>query len=292
MSPSLRDPRATLLLDIAGLRERFPEVFRSREMPLAEFSPDLLTARALRVEAADDGADRSLLRWTTHFADPAAAQASVDAQRASIDRGLPASVMQLLEREFADHPHRDQMLSAMSRAYTTWARGMMQPRVVGPDVTYEMRFDAVTAAMVVGTLSAVAIPAFTRYVKRTKVAEARSNVTALARAVVAHWDAQPRARRRLITAIPRTPPLSPGANRLTDPPGTWDAVPWRALQFRIEGAHYYVYDVQSDGRTTFTVRAQGDLDGDGVLSSLSITGHVAPAGTITLDPMRVVDELE
>lgn len=292
MTPSLRDARATLLVDLVEVRERFPGVFQSRDVPLAELSPQLLSARSFRAEVADADGDRSLLRWTSHFATPAAAEQARDTERSLAARGLPALVQRALEQEFAAHPHRDQMLAAMSRAYSHLAESMLVPRVVGADLVYETRFDAITAAATLGVLAAVAAPAFTRYERAEKAAEARTHVTAIARAVVAHWDAQPRARRRLIGAIPRTPPLTPSRERLRDPAGTWDAVPWQALGFRLDAPHYYVYDVQSDGRTTFTVRAQGDLDGDGTLSTYAITGHVGRDGNITLDEMRVENELE
>ncbi len=292
MTPSLRDSHATLLVDLASLRERSPGVFQDREFPLAELSPQLLSARSLRVEVADASADRSLLRWTTHFATPVAAQQALDTQRALNERGLPSMVLRALEHEFADHPHRDQMLAAMSRAYTRLVESMLQPRVVGSDLVYESHFDAMSASAILGALAGAAAPAFTRYTHRSQATEATTNVPRIADAIVAHWNAQPRPRRRLIGAIPRTPPLAPSESPRADPAGTWDAVPWRALGFHLDAPHRYVYDVQSDGRTTFTARAQGDLDGDGTLSTYSITGHVGRDGTITLDPIHIENELE
>jgi len=57
----------------------------------------------------------------------------------------------------------------------------------------------------------------------------------------------------------------------------WSAPTWQALNFAIDGEHYYRYEYISTGRGTtsrFTARAIGDLDCDGVLSTFERVGVV------------------
>jgi hypothetical protein len=42
----------------------------------------------------------------------------------------------------------------------------------------------------------------------------------------------------------------------------------------------------------FTARAVGNLDGDGVQSTYSLAGTIAPSGELQRDPIEIVDELE
>ena len=52
---------------------------------------------------------------------------------------------------------------------------------------------------------------------------------------------------------------------------TWQSPTWRALNFSIDRPFYYSYSFMSQG-TTFTARAQGDLNCDAVKSLFEITG--------------------
>lgn len=150
----------------------------------------------------------------------------------------------------------------------------------------------VTVAMVLascvpctGIVSAIAIPAFINYVRRSKTVEARTNVATIARAVSGRY-AQDGA---LPPACPRTPAVV-GPQRYAWPPGD---PAWEALGFHPDPVYYaYSYDPSPDG-TVFVVAAAGDLDGDGRESRFEIRGHVDPTShEVVLDPLEVVDELE
>src|ERR1700753_2468647 len=63
------------------------------------------------------------------------------------------------------------------------------------------------------------------------------------------------------------PSVTPRAELVQDPPGTWDAPTWRALDFSFDAPHAYSFSFESsnsEAHSTFTARARGDLDGDGV----------------------------
>lgn len=73
-------------------------------------------------------------------------------------------------------------------------------------------------------------------------------------------------------------------------PADWDAPTWLALNFAIDGPHYFQYEYVSSP-TGFTARATADLDCDGVYSTYSRTGRVLqPSGDIQGDrEMTVID---
>jgi hypothetical protein len=62
----------------------------------------------------------------------------------------------------------------------------------------------------------------------------------------------------------------------------WEHPTWQALNFAVEDPHYFSYQFSSqtvDGRITFTVRALGDLDCDGVYSTYEMVGRADPGGS-------------
>src|SRR5688500_8890032 len=79
---------------------------------------------------------------------------------------------------------------------------------------------------------------------------------------------------------------------------SWDTATWEKLHFVMRDAHYYRYEYQSAGDTadggtaTFTARALGDLDCDGVDEVQEITGEfisdVVTTGTWT-DPASATE---
>jgi type II secretory pathway pseudopilin PulG len=163
---------------------------------------------------------------------------------------------------------------------------------------------AVTFA-IVGSMLAVAVPAFFRELRASKFVEPASGVREIAEKATAYAGERPVAR-----AYPDDAPLTPAAvprgARVVDPDGTWDHPTWKALGFRAsaEGApHAYSFAFESENgaaRSSFTAVAHGDLDGDGALSTFQVSGHdTTPEGDAgggagpVVDPGMVVDaELE
>ena len=173
---------------------------------------------------------------------------------------------------------------------------------------------AVTFA-VVGSLLAVAVPAFVRELHASRFVEPVSGVEKIGELAVAYAHERP-----VITAFPASAPLTPSApprgTREVDPPGVWDQPTWKALGFRpvAEGVpHAFAFafdsvpgtegstasqaraDVPSPAaRSTFAAHAHGDLDGDGVTSTFEIHGHCAEGepGAIVDPGMLVEAEVE
>jgi hypothetical protein len=123
----------------------------------------------------------------------------------------------------------------------------------------------VIVAQVIATMVTVSVQAFTRYMRRSKTAEAIQQLRLIVSAAETA-RAESRGPRPFPPSAPRTPVNVPRGTPERDSPGAWDHPTWRALHFSMGAPHYFSYEFVSDG-TGFTARALGDLDGDGVLST-------------------------
>ena len=136
---------------------------------------------------------------------------------------------------------------------------------------------AVTFA-VVGSLLAVAVPAFVRDLHASKLVEPVDGVKAIAEGAVACARAHdvPHA---YPPSAPLTPSVVPRGTRQEDPAGAWDQPTWKALGFRaaeegVSHAFAFAFDSANGAtRSTFSAVARGDLDGDGVTSRFEVQGH-------------------
>ncbi|MCB9535008.1 MAG: hypothetical protein H6704_02000 [Myxococcales bacterium] len=141
------------------------------------------------------------------------------------------------------------------------------------------------AAGLVLVAAAIAIPAFVKYVNKSKAAQARLTLTRLAQAVELH--------RAQTGALPAAAPLTPaqsacpeGDGRYTPRAEDWAHPTWQALKAMPEGTFYHrlSFEPAADGQD-FTLKAVGDLDCDGAVSTF--TWSSADGGTLS-----VSDELE
>ena len=125
---------------------------------------------------------------------------------------------------------------------------------------------------IIGILAAVAIPAFMKYIKKSKSSEARSFLTKLRADLENHLLEH--------GALPPpagpTPPLGaccrPGNDdgKCAPDPALWDHPTWRALHFSIDDPHRYSYQVVTEGGAIYAVRAYGDLDCDGAYATFTL----------------------
>ncbi len=144
---------------------------------------------------------------------------------------------------------------------------------------------------IIGILAAVAIPAFLRYIKRSKTSEATQNVGSIYRGAVAYFEAEHTTRSGSIIAkqfpasvgpSPATSSLQNG-QKIAPTPASWDAASWQALSFAIGDPHYYVYQFESSGTSNgagFTARAHGDLDADGTYSTFERAASVDASSSV------------
>jgi prepilin-type N-terminal cleavage/methylation domain-containing protein len=146
--------------------------------------------------------------------------------------------------------------------------------------------------VILGILSAVAIPAFSRYVKRGKTTEATGGIASMYRLQLAYYEnTQERSASTSFATCPAMPTAAPTASKYPSNVVMWMASSeWNTLGFVIDRPHYYQY--ATDGsNTTVVVRAVGDIDGDSSQSTFSRAG-VMNSGEIQGAQINVVRELE
>ena len=123
---------------------------------------------------------------------------------------------------------------------------------------------------IIGILAAVAIPAFMKYIKKSKTTEAKEHLKKLADSAKAYYMEG-------AGNFPETAPTSPA---LTEPcadggkaepeASFWAHSTWKALDFAMDDPHYFVYEFASTD-TDFTAKAIGNLDCDSEYSTRRFT---------------------
>lgn len=146
---------------------------------------------------------------------------------------------------------------------------------------------------IIGILAAVAIPAFMKYIRRSKTSEASMNVRKLYDASVSYYESERAARDGTIIEhqFPTSQALTPAASccasvgeKCAPSPADWDTQVWSALHFSVDDPHYYQYQYDSTGVASaamFTARAVGDLDCDNTLSTFERVGAIDVQNNVT-----------
>ena len=158
---------------------------------------------------------------------------------------------------------------------------------------------------ILGILAAIAIPAFMKYIKRSKTSEAHVNVGKICDGASAFYqkdqydgngDPIPVGSKAFPTgpadthgtATPQGVKVGPTATNFT-------LQAWQDLSFSITEPTYYRYNYTNAGSgtgSTFTVVATGDLDGDTDVSTFTREGDVNSEGEPAIGGMQISNELE
>jgi len=151
--------------------------------------------------------------------------------------------------------------------------------------------------VILGILAAVALPAFNRYVRRSKTSEALGNTTRIYQAQLVYYNMMQErgsvATQSFVYSSIR-PVAAPRASKYpADPVGWANDAPWAALGFSIDTGHYFQYWTKPDDGMPlkFYCSAFGDLDGDGAISNFSRIGQIIN-GEVQASPLFVENELE
>jgi len=154
---------------------------------------------------------------------------------------------------------------------------------------------------IVGILAALAIYGVRKYMANAKTAEARNGIGQMGKdAITAYFKEGMEAtvvklgdstsvvnqlcKGDTVEAVPgggnivtTTMPAQIKAKKFQSSPSDWKGG-WDCLHFSMNDPQYYQYDYESTGGpatgTTFTCKAAGDLDGDGIGSLFSMAGAI------------------
>ncbi len=145
--------------------------------------------------------------------------------------------------------------------------------------------------VILGILAAVAIPAFTRYVKRSKTAEATGNIVKIYQGQLTYYQAALERGTQTYLNAGSMPAASPGAAKYTANVSQWAAdANWTSIGFSLDSAHYFQYS-SPGASATFTSSARGNLDGDATYSTFLRTGAIT-SGELQGSNIIITDELE
>jgi len=140
---------------------------------------------------------------------------------------------------------------------------------------------------IIGILAAVAIPAFMKYIRRSKTVEATMNVRKLFDSSVSYYEGEHAdiGGNILPKQFPANVGPSPTANSCCGQAGdkckpvttNFDKPEWAALNFSVDDPFYYWYQYVSAGIETaanFQAYAYGNLDCDAIYSTFQRSGTV------------------
>jgi type IV pilus assembly protein PilA len=143
---------------------------------------------------------------------------------------------------------------------------------------------------IIGILAAVAIPAFMKYIRRSKTVEASMNIRKLYDSSVAYFETEHAdiSQKILAKQFPATAPVNPVKGGCCGQPGdkcdpsgatalSWKTPSWSSLNFSVDDPFYFGYQYISKGTETsanFQAYAYGDLDCDSINSTYMRSGSV------------------
>lgn len=143
---------------------------------------------------------------------------------------------------------------------------------------------------IIGILAAVAIPAFVKYLRKSKTVEATEGLDKVKIGAVTYFQADHYdtagnlVSKQFPTSVTATPAFSDccaetaATNPKCSPRATdWNNDSWRALHFQLTDAHYFVWAFTGSGTNTaatYTAEAVGNLDCDTDQSNYKILGAI------------------
>ena len=148
---------------------------------------------------------------------------------------------------------------------------------------------------IIGILAAVAIPAFMKYIRRSKTVEATMNIRKLYDSSVSYYEGEHAdvGGNILARQFPLTAGWAPAVSCAGNVGGkcapssyitNWQVATWTALNFSVDDPFYYQYQYAASGTgitACFNAQAQGDLNGDSKYSLFQRTGSVTSDNNVT-----------
>jgi len=148
---------------------------------------------------------------------------------------------------------------------------------------------------IIGVLAAIAVPAFSKYVRRSRTTEALAHLSKEWAGSMSYYEADHVVGGGVVLTKEFPGPAAawasdqecgclaggvcPGSNSV------WNADPvWKALAFSFPDAHHYMPGYSAAGvgtNASFTAYSKGDANCNGVLSEFFRSGWISPQGDVT-----------
>lgn len=257
----------------------------------APIQPMLAQAGLPPIDSLLVRADRDRLRW--EIAAPADVLAQLEDEVGAAWDEVLAEAEQDLARGKSENGAIAFLAIALSHQYRH-LHATTRPRVEGGRLVSDVPVPGIetpsTWMIVAGAAAAVAVPAFMKYIKKSKAAEARDNVKRLA-----ELAARRAASGEPLVPAPLTPANPTACCERCDDPTAWQTPAWQSVGFSPGGPHYYAYELEVVSRGTdleFTARAVGDLDCDGVYSTFEMPFRRQGSAPPSAADLFVDNELE
>lgn len=155
---------------------------------------------------------------------------------------------------------------------------------------------------IIGVLAALAIYGVSKYLSNAKTAEARMALGRIAHDAQSAWERESMAgtvvtlggsaanSHALCASATNTVPAAAASiknQKYQSSPSEWstgsDTTGWRCLKFTMDGPQYFMYSYSAQGTgavgATFSAIANGDLNGNGTLSTFTLAGKVQKDAT-------------
>lgn len=158
---------------------------------------------------------------------------------------------------------------------------------------------------IIGILAAVAIPAFVKYIRKSKTVEASEGLDKLKIGAKQYYQADhysastgeltPKGFPNAGVSPSGTTPCCSGAGKCAASSSNWTGAGWAALHFQMSDPHYYQYGFSAGGSGTgaqFTAQARGDLDCDSIEGVYMLTGSVDTEGGVRVVGPIISNEIE
>lgn len=142
-----------------------------------------------------------------------------------------------------------------------------------------------------GVLSALGIYGVRKYLLAAKSAEAKVTIGRMAKNAAMAYDDNKALCSSARSSVPGSPTMimgrkyqSSAAEWTADGPGNGFA----CLKFSMPDPQYFMYSYRATGKDeagdSFQAKANGDLNGDGVLSEFSLEGQIVSPGVLQISP--------
>ena len=266
----LRKDSAGAVLAFAAIRPRMLQL----PPPIGGVDRVALSLRGRGFAAAVDGDDAAITRLQATAAQAfAAMRAQVEKTRAAALAGEANPV--------------EGAIAIVAAAYGKDLAARLAPRRSGNHLSTSLDFGtdvSATSLPIVGILTAVAIPAFMDYMKRSKKTEAAVQLSRIRRSAKRAYEETGKYPAGATPLMPSRSCCDYPARRCPAIPERYAADPvWAALDFEISEPTLFQYSYRGspDGQS-FIAKAIGDLDCDGIFITYELTGSAS--GIVLTEP--------